>query len=61
MTDTTTLPQVNSQWTGNDSRIFTVTGMTTIHGKPHVTYDVGAAGAGVADLDYFLTHHTEVS
>lgn len=66
MTDTTTIPQVDSQWTGNDPRVLTVTGITTINGKPNVQYQTSwpgrdDKGVGVADLDYFVKHHTEVT
>ncbi|MEV1013851.1 hypothetical protein AB0I89_24160 [Micromonospora sp. NPDC049801] len=66
MTDTTTPPQINSQWTGKDNRIFTVTGITTINGKPNVKYETSwpdrdDKGVGIADLDYFIKHHTEVT
>lgn len=57
---------VNSVWTGKDSRTFTVTGITTINGKPNVKYETSwpgrdDRGVGIADLDYFLAHCTEVT
>ncbi|MEV1315449.1 hypothetical protein AB0J14_05110 [Micromonospora arborensis] len=57
---------VSSVWSGKDSRIFTVTGITTINGKPNVKYETSCPdrddkGVGVADLDYFLKYHTEVT
>ncbi len=64
--DSMTIPQVNSQWSGKDPRILTVTGITTINGKLNVQYETSwpgrdDKGVGVADLDYFLKHHTEVT
>ncbi len=66
MTDTKTIPQVNSTWTGKDERIFTVTGLTTINGKPNVKFETSwpdrdDKGVGIADLGYFVKHHTEVT
>ncbi|MEV5211261.1 hypothetical protein AB0K35_27695 [Micromonospora sp. NPDC053740] len=56
-----TIPQPGTVWERNDRTTVTVTELTTINNKPNVAYEVGAAGAGVADLDYFLKHHTEVT
>lgn len=62
------LPDVDSVWTRTrDGATLTVTGITTIHGKPNVQYhisypdrpDRSERGAGCSNLDYFLNHATE--
>ncbi|MFG1659129.1 hypothetical protein ACGFIY_21610 [Micromonospora chersina] len=59
------LPAVDSTWTRRrDGVTLTVTGVTTIHGKPNVEYDISSPdrtyrGVGISELDYFLTHNTE--
>lgn len=62
MTDpTNATPNIGTVWERSDGTTVTVTELPTINNKPNVAYEVGAAGAGIADLDYFLKHHTEVT
>ncbi|MER7331776.1 MULTISPECIES: hypothetical protein [unclassified Micromonospora] len=56
---------MTSVWTRNcDGATLTVTGITTIHGKPNVQYetsypDISDRGVGISSLDHFLHHATE--
>lgn len=60
------IPQVDSRWRRRNGGVDTVTEITTIHGKPNVSFTTAYPGSdqwgvGIADAGYFLATRTETS